>query len=356
MLAASLALSAGELDLDVELEVPAGGRLALAGPSGAGKTSLLRVLAGLRAPDRGRISCGGRVWLDTRENVDLAPEQRGCGFVFQDYALFAHLSVWRNVAYGLREVPRARRREVAVELLERFAMGDRADARTSDLSGGERQRVALARALARSPQLLLLDEPLSALDARTHTRAALELSSILAEIGATTIIVTHDFHEASLLGEQVGVIDRGRLIQVAEASELAAAPASAFVADFTGAVVLTGHAAPGPDGLTDVLLDDGGHVRSTDAGVGPVAIGVFPWELTLHPIEARQEGSAQNRLPARIRSMTTVGNRVRVGLQASQPMVAEITSPAARDLGLGVGDRVLVSWKATATRVLEHSA
>jgi molybdate transport system ATP-binding protein len=356
MLAASLALRAGELDLDLELEVPAGGRLALAGPSGAGKTSVLRLLAGLRRPDRGRISCDGQLWLDTRQGVQLDVELRGCGFVFQNYALFPHLSAWRNVAFGLRGLPRAQRRERAVELLERFAMGDRADSRPSELSGGERQRVALARALARPPRLLLLDEPLSALDPRTRTRAALELASILAEIGATTIIVTHDFHEASLLGERVGVIDRGRLIQLAGASELAAAPASAFVADFTGAVVLTGRAAPGPDGLTEVLLDGGGHVRSTDTAQGAVAIGVFPWELTLHPARAHPAGSAQNRVQARVGSMTTVGNRVRIGLQACQPMVAEVSSPAVEQLDLRVGDEVLVSWKATTTRLLELTA
>lgn len=356
MLAARLALRAGALDLDIDLEVPAGGRLALAGPSGAGKTSVLRLIAGLLNPDRGHISCGEQVWLDTHRHVNLAPERRGCGFVFQDYALFAHLSAWRNVAYGLRGLPRAQRRTVAVGMLERFSMATRADARTSELSGGERQRVALARALAPSPQLLLLDEPLSALDARTRPRAGLELASILAEIGATTIVVTHDFHEASLLGERVGVIDRGRLVQLAEASELAASPASSFVADFTGAVVLTGYAEPGPDGLTDVRLDGGGLVRSTDAGRGSVAIGVYPWELTLHATQTSPEGSAQNRLPARVSSITTVGNRVRVGLQACQPLVAEITSPAARDLSLDVGAEVLVSWKATATRLLEHSA
>src|SRR5918998_1524205 len=161
----------GALDLDVGLAVAAGECLALAGPSGAGKTSVLRVIAGLLRPAGGRVKCGGAEWLDTARGIDIPAERRACGYLFQEYALFGHQSAWRNVAYGLRELPRREREPRARELLGRFGLAGRADARPATLSGGERQRVALARALARRPAALLLDEPLAALDAGTRAAA-----------------------------------------------------------------------------------------------------------------------------------------------------------------------------------------
>ena len=161
----------GALELDVALEVAAGECLALAGLSGAGKTSVLRVAAGLVHPQRGVVSANGETWLDTERGIDAPPDERRCGYMFQEYALFPHLSAWQNVAYPLRGLPRGQRRARAQELLERFGLGGLADARPRTLSGGERQRVALARVLAREPSVLLLDEPLSALDARTRAGA-----------------------------------------------------------------------------------------------------------------------------------------------------------------------------------------
>jgi len=339
----------GGLILEVELEAAAGECLALAGPSGAGKTTVLRIAAGLLRPARGRVACGGRVWLDTERGVSVPPEERRCGYVFQEYALFPHLSVWRNVAYPLRG---SERRERARELLERFGIARLADARPGSLSGGERQRVAVARALARRPDALLLDEPLSALDSRTRAAAARELGSVIREAEVPALLVTHDFGEAAQLGDRVGVIDRGRVVQLGLAGELAASPASAFVADFAGAVVLTGVARPGPDGLTLVDLDGGGQVTSVDGGRGEVAVSVYPWEIALEPPDAAHPGSAQNHLPAEVASLTEVGNRVRLGLAAGQPLVAEVTPAAVRALDLAPGQRVIASWKAAATRVV----
>jgi len=344
----------GAFALDVALEVPAGSCLALAGPSGAGKSSILRVVAGLVAPDSGRVSCGDEVWLDTARHVDVPPERRRCGYVFQEYALFPHLRAWQNVAYPLREVPRRDRHPRALELLERFGVAHLADARPRTLSGGERQRVALARALARRPDLLLLDEPLSALDARTRASASRELAAVLRETGVPALLVTHDFVEASLLGDRVAVIDGGRLIQQGTAAELAASPASAFVADLTGAVVLTGTARAGEDGLTQVALGGGGHVASTEPGEGPVAVSVHPWEITIEPAGTPGTGSAQNRLDVEIVSVTTIGNRVRLGLTAPQPLIAEVTDASVRHLGLTTGTRAIAAWKAASTRVLER--
>jgi molybdate transport system ATP-binding protein len=337
----------GDLRLDVALEVAAGECLALAGPSGAGKTSVLRIAAGLLRPRSGRVTCGERVWFDGV--TDQPPEARRCGYVFQDNALFPHLSAWQNVGYGL---PRRGRRERAMELLERFGLAHRADARPRTLSGGERQRVAVARALAPEPDVLLLDEPLSALDARTRAAASRELAAVLHAAGVPALLVTHDFQEAALLGDRVGVMDGGRIVQTGSASELAAEPSSPFVADFTGAVVLTGTASPGAGGLTRVALDGGGEVSSPDAGDGQVAVTVFPWDIALAPPGAIDPGSARNHLEVAVVSVTAVGNRVRVGLAAPQPLTAELTEPALERLHIQPGARLIASWKATATKVL----
>jgi molybdate transport system ATP-binding protein len=343
----------GALALDVSLTVRPGECLALAGPSGAGKTSVLRVAAGLLRPEAGLVTAGEETWLDTERGIDVPPERRRCGYVFQEYALFPHLTAWQNVAYPLRRAPRGERRERALALLERFGVGHLADARPRTLSGGERQRVAVARTLAREPGVLLLDEPLSALDARTRASAARELAEVLREVEVPALLVTHDFAEAAHLGDRVGVIDAGCVVQEGSATELAAEPSSAFVADFTGAVVLTGVASAGANGLTTVRLDGGGEVTTTDSGEGTVAISVYPWEISIEPAGAEAApGSTQNHLQAEIVSITTLGNRVRLGLAGPQPIAAEITAVSARELGLQAGARVTASWKASSTRLV----
>ncbi|MCW3013935.1 MAG: molybdate transporter, ATPase subunit [Solirubrobacterales bacterium] len=342
----------GACDLDVALEVPAGTCLALAGPSGAGKSSVLRIVAGVVRPDAGHVTCDGDAWLDTATGVDLPPERRSCGYVFQDYALFPHLNAWQNVAYALRHLDRGERRRRAVALLERFGIAPLAEARPRTLSGGERQRVAVARALAREPRVLLLDEPLSALDTRSRARAGRELKSTLAAIGVPTLLVTHDFTEAALFGDRVGILDEGSVIQQGTPADLAARPTSAFVADFTGAVVLTGTARAAADGLTHVALDGGGTIVSTDTAEGPVAATIYPWEIAVGAAGQREQGSAQNHLAAQVVSLTVLGNRVRLGLAAGQPLTAEITSTAAQALGLAPGTAVTATFKAAATRLV----
>lgn len=346
----------GAFELDVALDAPAGSCLALAGPSGAGKSTVLRIVAGLLRPDEGRVSCGEETWLDRARGIDLPPERRGCGYVFQDYALFEHLNAWQNVAYGLRHLPRRARRAEAERLLERFGMRDRATARPQTLSGGERQRVALARALAREPRVLLLDEPLSALDARTRASAGRELAGVLRAAEVPAVLVTHDFAEAAVLGDRLAVIDAGRVVQQGSAAELAATPASAFVADFAGAVVLHGSARAGEGGLTIVDLDGGGQLSSTDAAAGRVAASVYPWEIVIEPLDAPRIGSARNHLAAEIVSVTTVGGRARLGLSAGQPLIAEVSEAAVAELGLRPGARVAATWKAAATRLVPTSA
>jgi molybdate transport system ATP-binding protein len=200
-----------EFTLEVALAIGPGERLALLGRSGAGKTSLLRIAAGLLAPRRGRVSLGEQIWLDTAAGIDLPPERRRCGLLFQDYALFPRMSAWRNVAYAL-PAPAGERRGRALELLERFGIGRvLAETLPAELSGGERQRVALARVLAAEPRALLLDEPLSALDPTTRASARRELDTLLTALEIPVAIVTHSPEDAKRLADRIAVIERGRI-------------------------------------------------------------------------------------------------------------------------------------------------
>jgi molybdopterin-binding protein len=328
-----------EFDLGVDLAV---GRevVALVGPSGAGKTTLLRAVAGL-AKARGLISVNGTTWLDSERGVELPPEERSAGFVFQDYALFPHLNVRRNVEFG--------RHARADSLLERFGLARLADAKPRELSGGERQRVALARALATDPAVLLLDEPLSALDAHTRNEVRGELQGLLREASRPTIVVTHDFEDAATLAARVGVLMEGRLRQIGPPAELIAAPADPFVATLTGANVLPGLARR-VAWLTELELPGGERIRSTDAVEGAAVALVYPWEVTLS--RTAPDDSAQNHLEGAVASLVPIGNRVRVRVG---PLTAEITSDSAERLALRVGDRAVASFKATATRLLGQS-
>jgi molybdate transport system ATP-binding protein len=315
-----------ELRLDVERTV------ALVGPSGAGKTSVLRVAAGLVRPPRSRVLYGGEDW------TDLPPERRSVGFVFQDYALFPHLSVRGNVAYAGRDR--------ADELLERFGIAHLADARPARLSGGERQRVALARALARDPDVLLLDEPLAALDAHTKAQVRGELSELLRGLGLPTLLVTHDYEDAASLADEVGVLVDGTLRQLAPPAELVARPQDAFVASFTGANLLHGTARRA-GALTEVELAGGGRLYSTDDGEGEVGIVVYPWDVSVARTHA--DDSALNVLHGEIRSVAEIGNRVRVRIG---PITAEVTAASAARLELDRGGVAYATFKATGTRLV----
>jgi len=325
----------------VELTVADAETVALVGPSGAGKTTVLRVVAGLLHPASGRVTVGGEPWLDTGAGIDLPPESRSVGYLFQEYALFPHLDVAQNVRFGARD-----RGDVA-ELLERFRISHLADARVRSLSGGERQRVALARALARRPDVLLLDEPLSALDAHTRAEVRAELNELIAGVGLPTILVTHDFEDAASLADRVAVVSEGRILQLDTPSALVSQPNEPFVASFTGANVLRGVAAPGRDGLTSVTLDTGGTFWSTDRAVGRVALVVYPWEIAVS--RGEPDDSALNHVRAPIASTVSLGNRSRLKVG---PLTAEITSASGERLGLREGEIVVASFKATAARLL----
>ncbi len=325
---------------DVDLTLDVAGTLALVGPSGAGKSSTLRAIAGLARPTTGRIALGSSVWFDAASGVFLRPEERRVGFLFQEYALFPHLTVRQNVEYGGRGAR-------IDELLERLHIGALEDARPGDLSGGERQRVALARALAREPDVLLLDEPLAALDPHTRDTVRVDLRATLRDLALPALIVTHDFVDAAALADQVGVIVDGRLVQLGSPEELISAPVSPFVARFAGGNVLHGHARRS-GGVTAVELADRTLVISTDEAEGEVAAIVYPWELTL--ARALPSDSSQNHVQAHVTSVVPVANRVRVTLGA---VTAEVTAESAARLGVREGDLLVASWKATATRLVQ---
>jgi molybdate transport system ATP-binding protein len=331
-----LAVPTREFDVELALEV---GRetVALVGPSGAGKTTVLRAIAGLAAPARGAIVCGDETWYQSGR-VNLRPEQRSVGFVFQDYALFPHLSVERNVTFG---------GGVADGLLERLRIAHLAKVKPDQLSGGERQRVALARALARRPRVLLLDEPLGALDPHTRARTRGELHDLLRELALPTLLVTHDFEDAAALADRIGVIGRGRIRQLGTAAELLAAPADEAVASFAGANVLSGIAEPAADGLTAVRLDLGPTIYSSDAARGGVDVVVYPWDVSL--ALTATDDSARNHVADQVVSVARIGNRARVRLGT---LTAEITAASAEQLALAPGRTVVATFKATGTRLL----
>jgi ABC-type sulfate/molybdate transport systems ATPase subunit len=331
----TLPLRAFELELALAVERT----VALVGPSGAGKTSVLRAIAGLARPTAGRVALGDDVWLDVAERTFKPPEDRRVGLVFQEYALFPHLTVRRNIAYA----GRAR----VDEYLERFRISQLADAFPGELSGGERQRVALARALARDPGVLLLDEPFSALDAHTKSAVRAEVQELLQEFGLPTLLVTHDYEDAAALADEVGVIVDGRLRQLGSPLELVSRPRDEFVASFTGANLLRGRARRFDGKLTRVELESGDSVFSTDVADGVVGVVVYPWEVAVG--RTRIDDSAMNVIAGEVGSVVEVGNRVRVRIG---PLTAEVTTSSAERLELARGGVAFATFKATGTRLV----
>ena len=338
LLSAEFALPLRHFRLELSLEV--GGVTALVGPSGAGKSTVLAVIAGLLRPPQGRVALDDDVWFDADRRLFLPPDRRRVGLVFQEYALFPHMTVRQNVAYG----GDAR----ADELMDHLRIGHLASARPGQLSGGERQRVALARALAREPGVLLLDEPLSALDAHTKTSVRDELSVLLGDLGLPTIVVTHDYEDALALAGTVGVLVAGELRQLGSAAELLRRPADAFVAAFTGANLLPGHVTGRRGGLTEVALEGGGLVYSTDDAGGDVDAVIHPWEVSIEP-DGDAGAGPPNEIRATIRSLMPAGGRVRARVG---PLTAEVPDEEATALGLAPAMVVRARFDPAKTRLI----
>ena len=345
-LEADLGLALGELDLEVELDVATGELVVLLGPNGAGKTTLLRALAGLVPLARGRVILDGTVLDDVAAGGHVPTERRPIGFVFQDYLLFPHLSALENVAFGLRArgLPRAEARRRAAGWLERVGLAGQVGARPRALSGGQAQRVALARAMAGDPRLLLLDEPLAALDAATRTEVRRDLRRHLASFDGTRLLVTHDPLEAIALADRLVVLEGGRVTQTGTPAQVSARPRSAYVAELVGINLYRGRA----DGAA-IDLEGGGRLVAAGGHRGQVFAAVHPRAVALH--RRPPEGTPRNVLAGTADALEAVGDRVRVRVAGTVPVVAEVTPAAAGELRLADGGPVWATVKATEVTV-----
>ncbi|MGH7581560.1 MAG: ABC transporter ATP-binding protein [Gemmatimonadales bacterium] len=352
MLELRVASRRGEFELDLAFEAAPGATTVIVGESGAGKTSLLRLAAGLDHPRSGRIVLDGAVYADPAAGVAVPAWRRDIGYVSQDYALFPHLSVAQNVAYGLRASGEGRastERRVA-EALARTRIPELARRRPGMLSGGQQQRAALARALVLDPRLLLLDEPLAALDLQTRRAVRGELRRLLRELGCVTLYVTHSPVEALLFGDRIVVLEGGRATQIGSRDELLRHPRSRYVAELIGTNLFAGSAAADPGAAT--LRTGEGDIAVTPAGgPGELFVTVDPRQITIHP--QQPDGSAQNVFTGPILELAPEppsGERVRVVLGTRPPLVAEVTREAVEQLSLSEGKTVYASFKATGIR------
>ena len=341
-LAADVGLELGELDLAVELDAADGETVAVLGPNGAGKSTLLRTLAGLLAVERGYIAIDGVTVDNPATDTFVVPERRNVGVVFQDYLLFPHLSVLENVAFGLRSrgAARADARLRAAEWLARVGMGDRVREKPTSLSGGQQQRVALARALVTEPRLLLLDEPLAALDVGTRTELRRDLRAHLTTFPGARVIVTHELLDAVALADRLVVLEHGRVAQSGTVADVASRPRSRYVADLVGTNLFHGVGRG-----TTVRTDTGGDVVTAEPADGEVYVAIHPNAVSLH--REHPEGSPRNVWRGSVVGTDLLGDRVRVHLAGAIPVVAEVTAVALAELRLHEGSDLWASVKAT---------
>ena len=321
--------------LSVDMTVFDGETVAVLGPNGAGKTTLLRALAGL-VRITGHVELDGDVFDDSATDRHVPTEERKVGLVFQDHVLFPHMTVLQNVAFGLRRDGE----RIASAWLERAGLGDKINALPSQLSGGQAQRVALLRTLVTEPRLLLLDEPLSALDVSIRAEVRRDLARQLAAFKGIRILVTHDPLEAIALADRLVVLERGKIVQSGSPIDVTAKPRSRFVADLAGVNLLRGR------GRGDhIELDNGATIAAPGAGEDDVFAVIHPHAVALY--RAKPEGTPRNVWPARVEDLDLHAERVRVRLGGPVPLVAEVTTSAVRDLHLEPGTDAWVAVKAT---------
>ena len=338
----------------VSLDVARGEFFALLGPSGCGKTTLLRLLAGFERPDEGRILIAGA------DMADVPPYARPVNMMFQSYALFPHMSVAENVAFGLRQ-DRLPRPEIAARvaaMLDLVKLGRLAGRRPSQLSGGEKQRVALARALVKEPKLLLLDEPLTALDRKLREETRFELVAIQKRVGITFLMVTHDQEEAMSMAARIGVMNEGRVAQIGPPQLVYEAPATRFVADFLGAVNFFAGTVEAVEGRLHRIVSAEAGTRLAVERDAPLAAGraivvaVRPEKIA---IAAAADTRAANRLGGVVESVSYRGeaSTYRVALESGK--IVRATAPnVAPAGGFAAGTRVMLGWSSDAALVLEE--
>jgi len=342
----------GSFTLAVSLAATAGEVLGLLGPNGAGKSTLLSAVAGLTPVSAGRITLDGQVMDDADAGTFVEASGRPVGFVFQNYRLFPHLTVADNVAFSPRARGLGRRaaRSAADHWLDRLGLTDLADRKPDQLSGGQAQRVALARALAGNPALLLLDEPLSALDAGTRLDVQAELKRHLADFTGPCLLVTHDAIEALILADRLIVLEGGRIVQEGTPEQIARQPATDYVAKLVGLNLYPGRA----DGAR-VALTGGGNFVITDHGQhGDVLVALRPSAVVVST-EPPQHASARNTWPAKITGLMMLADRVRLDLEGQPSALVDITPAAVTELSLSPGTQVWLTAKATELEVYTPS-
>jgi len=346
-LSADIGLRRGSLGLDAVLTAGDGEVVALLGPNGAGKTSLLRAIAGLDPIERGMVRVGDRVMDDPAAGVFVPVEERPIGLMFQEYLLFPHLSAVDNIAFGLRCRGMGRRAAAATAMawLDRFGLASVATDHPRSLSGGQAQRVALARALAPQPLVLLLDEPLAALDVGTRRQVRAELVAQLGDFSGAGVLVTHDPVEAMALADRIVILEDGSVVQEGTAAEIRRHPRSDYVARLVGINLLRGRGRH-----LHVLLPNGAEVHlAEEAPSGEVFAVVRPQSVAIH--RHRPEGTPRNVWRLTVVHVEGEAERIRVELDGSLSLVAEVTPSAVADLHLSPGSEVWASFKATDVRV-----
>jgi molybdate transport system ATP-binding protein len=341
-LSARIVRTLGRFRLDVDLATSIGETVAVLGPNGCGKSTMFRCLAGLLPIDEGRIELDGEVFDEPTMDTFVLPEQRPVAVVFQDYLLFNNLTALENVAFGLRArgVARGDARAQAREWLERVGLADQAGQRPRTLSGGQAQRVALARALATQPRLLLLDEPLAALDVGTRADVRRDLRRHLATFDGVRLLVTHDPVDAYALADRVIILEAGRIVQIGTLADVTARPRSRYIANLIGVNFVRG---TGSDG--SIATASGGRIVPADPVQGDAFAVIQPNAVALY--STPPEGSPRNVWAVTVADVDRQADRVRVRLTGEVPLVAEITPAALDDLALHPGDRIWASVKAT---------
>lgn len=341
---AEVRLTRGSVHVDVALRAAPGQVIGVLGPNGGGKTTTVLALAGVLPIESGHVRVGGQLWDDGRR--PRSPEQRHVGLMLADSLLFPHLRAVDNVAYGPRSrgVDRRTARERASRELDRVGLLDSAAARSDELSSGQRARVALARALATDPLLLLLDEPLAALDPDTRARTRSDLAARLATYDGVTVLVTHDPLDALTLADRLVFVEDGRVTQTGSPADVLREPRSAYVGTVVG---LNLYAAQG-DSHGHVSIEGGGVLVTTDPTEGPVWATIPPGAVSLHLHEP--EGSPRNAWPLRITDVTMQGQSARIGMTGVITLTAEVTLESVSALALHVGHPVWAAVKATEVR------
>lgn len=350
MLRVDIASKVAAFEVACGFDVTRGETLALIGESGAGKTTVLRSLAGLLRPLRGHITCGATSWFDAEQNFCLPAQRRDCAMVFARYALFGHLSVSENVAFGLRASGHGKRAiaKTTAATLDLIGIGELAHRKAASLSSGEAQRAAIARALAVAPAVLLLDEPLSAIDVERRSPVREALQRAIRETGMAVVLVTHDPAEAMLFSETLVILERGEVVQRGSPAELRERPRSRYVAAFAGVNLFRGVAQAQGGGVSSVEVD-GSVLTIAGQWTGPVALVLDPDDVVLS--RTRPESSARNCLAGPVAHALPDGNGLRVTVGSHPSIVARITQQSGIDLGIAAGVPVFASFKASEMRV-----